>query len=151
MGSGIRDKIRKKIMPEDVYICYNCCWKSSVKRIKPGQFLCNECLKIWEGGKFYQGEKIMSDNYVMIDGKKIDLSNETVRNLKKELGIQEEIKFGDIVTCHFGLRAVLYDSTGTLIAVNKYGNKTGSVNGNSCVYTRIGKNIFENNALNLNE
>lgn len=35
------------------YICYGCGQESSVKRTKPGQYLCNECLKVWEGGKFY--------------------------------------------------------------------------------------------------
>ena len=35
------------------YICYVCGFNSSVKRTKPGKFICNECLKIWEGGKFY--------------------------------------------------------------------------------------------------
>lgn len=35
------------------YICYGCGWESSIERRKPGKFLCNECLKIWEGGKFH--------------------------------------------------------------------------------------------------
>ncbi len=39
--------------PKDSYICYACGWESSIERTKPGEFLCNECLKVWEGGKFY--------------------------------------------------------------------------------------------------
>ncbi len=39
------------------YTCHVCGWESSVKRTKPGQFLCSECLKIWEGGKFYPRPK----------------------------------------------------------------------------------------------
>ena len=39
------------------YICYGCSWESSVKRTKPGQFLCNVCLKIWENGKFFEVEQ----------------------------------------------------------------------------------------------
>ncbi len=35
------------------YTCHGCGRVSQVKRTKPGQFLCNECLKTWEGGKFY--------------------------------------------------------------------------------------------------
>lgn len=41
------------VEPINPYICYGCGWKSSVERTKPGEFLCNECLKVWEGGKFY--------------------------------------------------------------------------------------------------
>ena len=37
----------------EAYICYGCGGESSVERTKPGQFLCNECLKVWDGGKFY--------------------------------------------------------------------------------------------------
>ena len=35
------------------YICYVCGFISSVERRKLGKFICNECLKVWEGGKFY--------------------------------------------------------------------------------------------------
>ena len=35
------------------YICHGCGWVSSVNRTNTGQFLCNECLEVWEGGKFY--------------------------------------------------------------------------------------------------
>ena len=47
----------------ELYICYGCGWESSVKRVKPGQFLCNECLKIWEGGKFYPRPELKEIDY----------------------------------------------------------------------------------------
>ncbi len=52
-------------MQEDVYVCYGCGWKSSVKRTKPGQFLCNECLKVWEGGKFYPRSELLKEKKIM--------------------------------------------------------------------------------------
>lgn len=49
----------EKLDMAETYTCYGCGRKSSVKRTKPGQFLCNECLKVWENGKFYpRSEKI---------------------------------------------------------------------------------------------
>ena len=48
------------------YICYGCGWESSVKRAKPGKFLCNGCLRVWDGGKFYSRpelkEEVLSEN-----------------------------------------------------------------------------------------
>lgn len=90
----------------------------------------------------------MSNNYVVIDDKTITLSDETVRNLKRELGIKRELKFGDIVTCIHGQRVVLFNINGDLIVVNKKGNKAGNVRDTS-YYRPTGKNIFKDNLLNL--
>lgn len=35
------------------YICICCGVASSVECTKPGDFVCTECLKVYEGGKFY--------------------------------------------------------------------------------------------------
>lgn len=93
----------------------------------------------------------MSSNYVMIDGKRINLSNETVSNLKRELGIKV-IEFGDIVTCIImGViksRVALYNENGELVAVNQSGKIAGDF-GDLAFYTHNGFNIFKSNLLNL--
>lgn len=37
----------------EYYECYICGLVSSVKRTKPGEYLCNECLKVYAAGKFH--------------------------------------------------------------------------------------------------
>ncbi len=50
----MEDTVFEPIMYDTVYYeCHCCGFASSVKRTKPGEFLCNECLKTYEGGKFY--------------------------------------------------------------------------------------------------
>lgn len=86
-------------------------------------------------------------NYVVIDGKTINLSDETVRNLKSELGIKTEFEFGDIVSCTYGKRLILKDSSGKLIPVNSRGREVGSIQ--SGFYKSTEKNIFKDNVLDL--
>lgn len=45
--------MKNLIVASNLYICYVCVCSSSIERTKPGKYICNECLKIWEGGKFY--------------------------------------------------------------------------------------------------
>ena len=55
MGDEIMypDRLLTAIDGKTTYHCHCCGWSSSVVRTKPGEFLCNECLKWYAGGKFY--------------------------------------------------------------------------------------------------
>ncbi len=44
----------------EFYECHCCDFVSSVKRTKPGEFVCNECLKVYAGGKFYPRSLVRS-------------------------------------------------------------------------------------------
>lgn len=93
----------------------------------------------------------MSENYVMIDRVKINLSDETVSNLKKELGIKVELELGDIVTCIYGTQIMLRNKNGELSAFDKRGKNVGNAHAvTHGFYKCIGKNIFKDNLV-MNE
>jgi len=83
----------------------------------------------------------MSENYIMLDGRKIEISYETAKNLREQF--KPEKKFGDIVAykVYDDRRILLYDKGGELKAYNKHGNIVG--NGKSDFYIPTGENIFK--------
>ena len=46
------DRLLNAIDGKTVYHCHCCGWASSVIRTKLGEFVCNECLKVYADGKF---------------------------------------------------------------------------------------------------
>jgi len=83
----------------------------------------------------------MSENYIMLDGRKIEISYETAKNLREQF--KPEKKFGDIVTYKAsGIRRILlYDEDGKLKIYSKDGNIVS--NGKSDFYIPTGENIFK--------
>jgi ribosomal protein L37AE/L43A len=53
-----KNKASSSEVVSNPYICYVCGYRSSVERTKSGEFICNECLKFWEGGKFYSRNQV---------------------------------------------------------------------------------------------
>lgn len=75
---------------------------------------------------------------------------EQEKGLLEQIELQKNgnaLQHGDIVTCEWGRRIVLYDCTGKLAIYNMNGTVTGDNDPN--YYQKTGSNLFIDNLFNL--
>ena len=71
-------------------------------------------------------------NYVMIDDKKIELSNETVTNLKKELGVKDIPKPVLVDRVKLMINKNQFTAYPIRIAIGMYPDSLDNLNGDDC-------------------
>ena len=68
------------------------------------------------------------------------------KKILEEINKPKKLKFGDVVEGNFGVRVMLYDSSGELVAFDRDGHEVG---GNSPHFYKTLKNMFKDNLLDL--
>jgi hypothetical protein len=90
------------------------------------------------------------------DGTVIEISKETEQELRKAFGPVYEPKLGDILTCNFGERVVMYsDELGRLAAFHHsktrdpWPDPTDDLTEAGGVYKSTGRNVFRGDSLTI--